>query len=414
MIPVDLSPLTQTLRDQLQDLRAFTATPGMGVTRFPFTDEARAASDYLAARMKEAGLTVRMDNSGAVIGRLEGQVPETVMIGSHLDSVYQGGAYDGIAGAVCAIQALRLFRQTEPRPYYSIEVIATNDEEGSRFKSGLFTGKVLYGQLSPDDLRRFRDADGISIYEAMEAYGLKPQEIAQHRREDIRAFLEVHIEQGPVLEAAGKDIGVVDIIVGIRRALVTIHGRADHIGTMPMDMRMDALEAAAKVIANIGDRARQFPQAVATVGHLTLEPNIINIIPSQVTFLADFRGTAPEHIDAQYQGLLDDLDAATRAHGMTYEVQEALWVRPVEMDSRFRRWIEDSCRQHGFPHMHLVSGAGHDAQVFGAQVPAAMIFVPSIGGRSHCPEEATDERTLAMAAVTARDVLTRICEERNL
>ena len=270
------------------------------------------------------------------------------------------------------------------------------------------------GQLSVDDIKRYRDEDGISVYDAMLEYGLDPDAIADNRRADVKAFIEVHIEQGPVLEAAKKDIGVVDVIVGIRRALVTVNGRADHIGTMPMNMRMDAVEAAAKVIANIGDRARKYPLAVATVGNLNVEPNILNIIPSKVTYSVDFRGTEQIHIDEQYQGMINDLDAVCSRFHMTYQIEETLNVAPVKLYDAFRSYIEESCHERGWSNMHIVSGAGHDAQVYGARMPAAMIFVPSVGGRSHCPEEYSEPRTLAMASATAFDTLLQICKEKQL
>ncbi len=404
----------ERIRTQLAELREFTSTKGAGTTRFPFTKEARDASEYLAARMREAGLTVRMDNTGSVIGRLKGQVPETVMIGSHLDSVLNGGAYDGIGGVAAGLEAVRQYLLAGEKPWYSIEVIATNDEEGARFRSGLFTGKALLGQFTPDDLKKFVDKDGISEYEAMEAYGLRPQEIGQHVRTDLKAFLEIHIEQGPVMELAKKDIGVVDVITGIRRVLVNIRGRADHSGTMPMDLRKDAMEAAAKVVAGIGDCARRFPQTVATVGHLNVEPNIINIVPEKVSFIVDMRSASQEVLDEQYRSLLSDLEAVCGHFSMPFDTQVVLDVAPVEMDASFRGMIEASCRERGFPYMHLFSGAGHDAEVFGAVIPAAMIFVPSIGGRSHCPEELTDERTLAEAAFVAADVLREIQRGRRL
>ncbi len=411
---MDNRPLAQRIREHLDTLAQFTATPGEGVTRFPFTKEARDASLYLQQQMESLGLQVRMDNSGSVIGRLEGQVSDTIMLGSHLDSVQNGGAYDGIAGVVCGLEALRLYQQQGQKPYYSMEVIATNDEEGSRFQSGLFTGKVLAGQLSVEDIQRLQDREGISVYQAMKDYGLQPEEIAQHTREDIKAFLEIHIEQGPVLEAAEKEIGIVDTIVGIRRLRVVIKGRADHIGTMPMNMRMDALEAAAKVIAPIGDRARQYPLAVATVGHLQVEPNIINIVPEQVTFFVDMRGTTEAMIQAQYQGLQEDLAAVAQKLHVEYEIQEVLYVAPVNMDEKIKSYFQESCQRQGFSHMSMVSGAGHDAQVFGERMPVAMLFVPSIGGRSHCPEENSDPAVLAKACQVAVEALVRLQEEKSL
>lgn len=409
-----IEKLTNSITAQLDLLRQFTSTPGQGVTRFPFTKEARQASDTLIKTMEDLGLQVRMDNSGSVIGRLEGQVPETIMIGSHLDSVRHGGAYDGIAGVVCGIEAARTLLAEGFNPYYSLEVIATNDEEGSRFRAGLFTPKVLLGQMSVEAIQQLKDADGVSIYQAMEAYGLKPQEIDQHTRDDIKAFIEIHIEQGPVLEAGGEDIGVVDVIVGIRRLMVTLTGRADHVGTMPMDMRMDALEAASKVIANIGDRAREYPDAVATVGFLSLEPNIMNIIPSQVSFAVDIRGTRPDIIEGQHQGLLKDLDEITQRFSMHYQVDLLLDAAPVRMDPNLGKGFDQALETRGYTYRHLNSGAGHDAQIFGQVIPTAMLFVPSLNGRSHCPEEFSDARTLALATRAACDVITRLNEERSL
>ena len=380
------------------------------MTRFPYTTEAREACAYLKERMEAVGLAVRMDNSGAVIGRLEGKSPATIMIGSHFDSVKHGGAYDGIAGVVCAIEVARLLKESGTELGYSLEVIATNDEEGARFNVGLFTGKVLLGQLSSEDLKAQVDADGVSVYQAMAAYGLNPEEIAEHKRDDIKAFIEIHIEQGPVLEAEHKEIGIVDVIVGIKRARIRINGRADHAGTMPMHMRKDALEQATKVISKIGDRARLFRNCVATVGYLQVEPNVMNIIPQSVTFVVDIRGVDEETIMTQYYSLLADLDKMSLESGLTYDVENLLYAEPVRMDEEIKGHFEMSCIERQYDYMHLPSGAGHDAQIFGAQLPAAMLFVPSAGGRSHCPEEKSEAKDLAKAVLVAYDALQTMCE----
>lgn len=396
----------------LEDLRKFTATPGCGVTRLPYTEEARAACAYLKERMEAVGLTVRLDNSGAVIGRLEGKSLATIMIGSHFDSVKHGGAYDGIAGVVCAIEVARLLKESGKELRYSLEVIATNDEEGARFNAGLFTGKVLLGQLTCEDIKGQVDADGISVYQAMAAYGLKPEEIAQYKRDDIKAFIEIHIEQGPVLEAEHKEIGIVDVIVGIKRARIRINGRADHAGTMPMYMRKDALEQATKVISKIGDRARLFRNCVATVGYMQVEPNVMNIIPQGVTFVVDIRGVDEETIMTQYYSLLADLDKMSLESGLTYEVENLLYAQPVLMDEEIKGHFEMSCITRELAYMHLPSGAGHDAQIFGAKLPAAMLFVPSAGGRSHCPEEKSEASDLAKAVLVAYDAIVSLMAEK--
>ena len=401
----ELKTIEDNIVKALDALQKFTATPGYGVTRLPYTEEARAACAYLKERMEAVGLAVRLDNSGAVIGRLEGKSPSTIMIGSHFDSVKHGGAYDGIAGVVCAIEVARLLKESGKELGCSLEVIATNDEEGARFNAGLFTGKVLLGQLTSEDIKGQVDAEGISVYQAMAAYGLKPEEIAQHKRDDIKAFIEIHIEQGPVLEAKNKEIGIVDVIVGIKRARITIKGRADHAGTMPMHMRKDALEQATKVISKIGDRARLFRNCVATVGFLQVEPNVMNIIPKNVTFVVDIRGVDEETIMTQYYSLLADLDKMSLESGLTYEVENLLYAQPVLMDAEIKGHFEMSCITRELEYMHLPSGAGHDAQIFGAKLPAAMLFVPSAGGRSHCPEEKSDAGDLAKATFVAYDAI---------
>ena len=408
----ELKLIEDNIIKALDALQEFTATPGCGVTRFPYSKEARDACSYLKKLMEAVGLAVRMDNSGAVIGRLEGNSPATIMIGSHFDSVKHGGAYDGIAGVVCAIEVARLLKESGTELGYSLEVIATNDEEGARFNVGLFTGKVLLGQLSSEDLKAQVDADGVSVYQAMAAYGLKPEEIAEHKRDDIKAFIEIHIEQGPVLEAEHKEIGIVDVIVGIKRARIRINGRADHAGTMPMHMRKDALEQATKVISKIGDRARLFRNCVATVGYLQVEPNVMNIIPQSVTFVVDIRGVDEETIMTQYYSLLADLDKMSLESGLTYDVENLLYAEPVRMDEEIKGHFEMSCIERQYDYMHLPSGAGHDAQIFGAQLPAAMLFVPSAGGRSHCPEEKSEAKDLAKAVLVAYDTISALCEPK--
>lgn len=409
---MDLLAVAANIEQELAELQRFTATPGAGVTRLPYTKEAKDACAYLSQLMTEAGLRVRLDNSGAVIGRLEGLVPETIMIGSHYDSVKHGGAYDGIAGVVCAIEAVRELQRQQVQPYYSLEVIATNDEEGARFHAGLFTGKVLAGQLSVDDIKALIDADGVSVYQAMADFGLQPEEIASHRRTDILAFLEIHIEQGPVLEAAGKQLGIVEVIVGIKRALVTVYGQADHAGTMPMHMRRDALELAAKAISKIGDRARSYPGSVATVGFVQVEPNVMNIIPKQVAFTVDIRGVDADAIREQYEMLVADVQCLADAMQMKFTLEELLTEQPVLMDTDIKKYLEASCLRRGFSYMYLPSGAGHDAQIFGGRMPAAMLFVPSEGGRSHCPEECSSAQDLAAATQVLYDTLLVLNEKR--
>lgn len=411
---MNIEKISANIKAQLLELTKFNATPGIGVTRFPFTQEAKEATEYLRQLMQNAGLKVTLENSGAVIGRLEGEVPETIMIGSHLDSVKNGGAYDGIAGVICAIETAKEIIAQNKKLHYSLEVIATNDEEGARFHTGFFTSKALMGQLDVETIKQQKDADGISVYDAMKDYGLEPEEIQAHSRKDIKAFIETHIEQGPVLEAAEKNIGIVDVIVGIQRTQITIQGRQDHAGTMPMNMRKDALAMAAKVIAPLDERAKAYPNAVTTVGFITVEPNVINIIPDKVSFTVDIRGISEAVIKSLHQAMLDDLEKEAQRMGLPYKVEELLYAVPVEMNSNIKACLEASCQKYNFEYMHLPSGAGHDAQIFGKELPAAMLFVPSVQGRSHCPEETTDEHDLALAVQVAYDAILQLNQDKNL
>lgn len=398
------------IEKHLKALREFTSTSGNGVTRFPFTKEAKLAVNYLENEMKKIGLQTRIDESGAIIGRLEGKEKKTIIIGSHYDSVKYGGEFDGIAGVVCGLEVARLLKEKDFSLKYSIEIIGTNDEEGARFKSGFFTSKAMLGQLKVSDLREFKDADNISIYDAMKEYGLNPEAIEKAKRnlDDIKAFLEIHIEQGPILETHKKDIGIVDTIVGMQRYMLTIQGRADHAGTTPMDMRIDAVEAAAKIISNIGDIARTYKNAVATVGSIKVLPNEINTIAQNVMFSIDIRSTKQETVNFIYEKIKEQIENIGRRYGAKYSIANTLCVNPVDMIEGLKEKIEESCIKRNFQYEHINSGAGHDSLPMAEFVDTAMIFVPSKDGRSHCIEEFTSYEHLAKATLVALDTITNI------
>lgn len=398
------------IEKHLKALREFTSTSGNGVTRFPFTKEAKMAVKYLENEMKKIGLQTRIDESGAIIGRLEGKEKRTIIIGSHYDSVKYGGEFDGIAGVVCGLEVARLLKEKDFSSKYSIEIIGTNDEEGARFKSGFFTSKAMLGQLKTSDLKEFKDADNISIYDAMKGYGLNPEAIQEAKRnlDEIKAFLEIHIEQGPILENHKKDIGIVDTIVGMQRYMVTIQGRADHAGTTPMDMRIDAVEAAAKIIASIGDIARAYEDAVATVGSMKVLPNEINTIAQNVTFSIDIRSTKQETVNFIYEKIKEQIENIERRYGAKYSIANTLSVNPVDMDEGLKEKIQESCIKRSFSYEHINSGAGHDSLPMAEFIDTAMIFVPSKDGRSHSREEFTSYEHLAKATLVALDTITNI------
>lgn len=405
-----INEIALNIETHLKALMEFTATSDNGITRFPFTKEAKMAVKYLENEMTKIGLKTRIDESGAIIGRLEGKEKITIIIGSHYDSVKYGGEFDGIAGIVCGLEIARILKEKDFSTKYSIEIIGTNDEEGARFKSGFFSSKAMLGDITMSDLKEFKDVDNISIYDAMKEYGLNPEAIYKAKRnlEDIKAFLEIHIEQGPILEKHEKDIGIVDTIVGMQRYMVTIQGRANHAGTTPMNMRIDAVEIATKIISNIGDITRAYENAVATVGSINVFPNEINTIAENVTFSIDIRSTKQETINAIYEEIKRQIEKTTSIYNSKNSIINTLSVNPVDMNEGLKEKIEESCIKRNFLYEHINSGAGHDSLPMAEAVDTAMIFVPSKAGRSHCKEESTSYEQLAKATLVALDLITNI------
>ena len=388
--------MRERIKENLEYLKGITATPGDGCTRLPFT-------------MEEAGLEAREDAAGNVIGVWRGEDPALpcVMMGSHYDSVMQGGDYDGIAGVVCAVEIARSLREKGISPKRDLVVVGFCDEEGVRFGTGYFGSGAMLGERDQAYCHNYRDTKGISIYEAMKAYGLDPEKIGEAAWPEgsIRAFLEIHIEQGPVLDAEGVELGLVEGIVGIQRYAVSVLGRADHAGTTPMEMRHDAAEAAAKVMARIPDWAREEGEGtVATVGYIHTVPGGMNIVAERVEFTVDIRSMDNGHICRIADNLREALEQETKKIGGSYEIETKLATDPTPMSREMLGVLEESCRERGYSYRYLPSGAGHDAQEMAKAAPAAMLFVPSRAGRSHCPEEYTEYEDLARAAEVMGDL----------
>jgi allantoate deiminase len=393
----------ERIKKNLEDLALFTSTPGNGTTRLPFTPEARGAVEYLRKELRDAGMTVREDAAGNIIGRYPGSRPDApvLMIASHFDSVKNGGNFDGIAGVIAGIELVRHFREEGIVLQHPIEIVGTNDEEGLRFGTGYFGTRAMAGEIGIPYLRSMKDMDGISIHDAMLAYGLDPQGISTAERDlagEIAAFIEIHIEQGPVLYNTGVEIGLVEGIVGLKRFRVTVQGQADHAGTTPMDMRIDAMDCAAKVIAKISDWAVDAGgNAVATVGSLEVFPNAINIVAEKVIFSVDIRSIDETAIISICERIKKELAVTCRAKGASFSVEETLNVLPVRLDERILSQFEKSSRELGYSSLRMISGAGHDTLPMATKLPSALLFVPSRKGRSHCQEEWTDYGDLVKA-----------------
>jgi allantoate deiminase len=399
---MEIEKSTGRIAENLEHLKRFTATPGNGCTRLPFTKEAREAADYLKEIMADAGLEVWEDAAGNLFGRIRGTAADApcVMSGSHYDSVVNGGDFDGIGGVICSLEAARLLQESGKTFKRDFVVVAFCDEEGMRFGTGYFGSGAMLGHRDAAYTRKFKDANGISIAEAMQAYGLDPEKVADAKWPDgsIGHMIEAHIEQGPVLDAEKKDIGLVTGIVGIQRYMVTVYGRADHAGTTPMDMRIDAVEAATKVISKIPDWAREKADGtVATVGVIHVLPSGMNIVAESCEFSVDIRSMNNDNINDITRRIRAALDREAAAIGGRYEMDTKLMIEPVAMSVPMLKVMEDRCKAEDYDYKYLPSGAGHDSLEIGQQLPTAMVFVPSKDGRSHTPVEFSKYSDLARA-----------------
>ncbi len=400
----------------LEHLKRYTATPGEGCTRLPFTKEAREAVEFLKSTMKEAGLEVTEDAAGNVIGVLKGENPDVpcVMMGSHYDSVINGGDFDGIAGVVCAIEVARQLKEKGIVPKRNFVAVGFCDEEGMRFGTGYFGSGAILGNRDVSYCKQFKDTAGVSIYDAMKSYGLNPENIGEAKWPEgsIGYFLEAHIEQGPVLDAQGIEIGLVDCIVGIQRYMITVHGRADHAGTTPMDMRMDAVDAAAKVISKIPDWAREKADGtVATVGYINTVPGGVNIVAEKCEFTVDIRSKNNDNINDIARRIQAALEREVKDMGGSCEIETTLTVTSVNLSKDMLKIMEESCKEHEYSYKYLPSGAGHDALEMGQVIPTAMLFVPSKDGRSHCPVEFTKYSDFAKSATIMTELAEKLLTE---
>jgi beta-ureidopropionase / N-carbamoyl-L-amino-acid hydrolase len=382
----------RALHARLAELAQLGATPD-GIDRALFTPPERAARERFAGWARAAGLRVEQDRVGNVFARLVGADDGApVQCGSHLDTVRTGGAYDGAYGVVGGLDALERIALAGERPPRSLEVVAWAGEEGSRFPLGCVGSAVYAGLTSYDEAAALVGDDGVAFADALRGpHGLLDGVPVRDGFPPPAAYLELHVEQGPVLERAGVRLGVVTAIAGQRRLQVTVEGTPGHAGTMPMAGRADALCAASDLVLAVERAAREEDgAAVATVGHLTVEPNQTNIVPGRVVFRVDARSVDDGRVVRIEHRL------RVRAHEVAAErglrvVVEPLEVRTaVAMDARLSTIVRAACVPLDARAMDIASGAGHDAMCVAQVAPAAMIFVPSVGGRSHVGSERTE------------------------
>lgn len=387
----------------IERLAEYTEPEDKGFTRFSYTSSDLKAREYVIAVMRENGLDVSMDLPGNIFGRRRGiqdDLPAVVM-GSHLDTVKNGGKYDGIAGVAAALEVLRVMKTNNIMTRHPVEVIAFAEEEGGRFGSAFVGSSWITGQLNENDLGKLKDARGISVLQAVKDLDPLNDRVKRvHRRAgSIKAFLELHCEQGPVLENGDKDLGNVSSITGSSSYMVSIYGQSDHAGTTPMDVRKDAFNAAAKISVELNRFVNAHPEeAVGTVGYVEVRPNVYNIVPEQASFTMDIRSHSGTAMDDIIGHMKEYITSVCCEDGLEYKIEKRHYKGPTKLSGDVARLIANSAASRGYDYMEMGSGAGHDAMVMASVTDVAMVFVPSRNGRSHCLEEFSKMEDIAKGA----------------
>ncbi|TPW31611.1 Zn-dependent hydrolase [Martelella alba] len=384
-------------------------------TRRSFTPMFLKGRDYLKARFEAEGLTVRLDAAGNLIGRLEGSEPGVIMTGSHSDTVPSGGRFDGIAGIVCGLAAIRALKASGYKPRHTIELVDFLAEEPSEWGLSCVGSRGMAGALGSKEFALVGPDEEL-LDAAINRIGGDTAALGKPLRDDIRAFVEIHIEQGPVLEAEGLPIGIVTGIAGIGRLKVRFEGIAAHAGTAPMTMRQDAGLAAARFMLAVRDGARDLAgqgrgHFTATTGVAHLEPNGANVVPGGAEVIVDIRAEDDRAMDEFLAAAETMAREAADAEACTATVTRLSRTFAVPCDQHLRDTIADAAENLGLKTRPLASGAGHDAAFVARLAPAAMIFVPSKDGRSHCPEEWTDTAHFVSAANLLAETLMRLDQQ---
>jgi len=398
--------LPRIVIERCQYLARCTEEPG-AITRPIATEAMRCAQELAGEWMREAGMAVRSDNTGNLRGRFPGSGEATLLLGSHLDSVRNAGKYDGPLGVTVAIAAVHRLHDAGKRLPFAIEVLAFADEEGLRFGSTYLGSRAMAGTFDLADLDH-TDAGGITMREALRSFGGDPTRIDDDRWRGgpLLGYVEVHIEQGPVLEGRGLPVGVVTGIAGQNRYTLTFQGEAGHAGTVPMDRRRDALVAAAAFVQAVDDYARSQRGLVATVGQLTVRPGAANVVPGEVTLSLDVRHAEDAERLAASRHLLDLAVAIARRRNIALTTAGISENPSVPCSPRLVATLARAVRDLGRPVVELASGAGHDAVAMSALTEVAMLFVRCKGGISHNPAESVTTDDVAVAI----DVLSRFLE----
>jgi hydantoinase/carbamoylase family amidase len=401
--------MTFALHDAIAELATYNDDPAAGgITREVFTPTYERSVEFVSGLMRDVGLDVRRDAFGNLYGRLEGTDPSlpAVRTGSHVDTTLNAGRYDGVVGVLGAIEAVGPLRDRGLRR--AVEIVAFAGEE-PRFASGCIGSRAVMGELSRADLDRLVDRDDVSLAQALAGAGFDPDALdtALWDPASVHAFVELHIEQGIVLESSGEGIGVVTAIAAPHDLRITLRGAADHAGATPMALRRDALAGAAEAMVELEQLAIGSPSGttVGTVGVMRVRPGAINVVPGEVEFDVDVRDSDAQARQAVVDGLLAAVGELATRRGLTAVVEEIVRDEPGTCAPFILEAADAACASLGITGRHMISGAYHDALILSRRIPVGMLFVPSAGGISHHPDEYTGPEDIERGAAVLGEVL---------
>ena len=398
------------LLDQIKKLGAVGTDPLGGRTRLALSEEDRQGRDMVVGWMKDLGLEVRIDRVGNIFAILEGadKAKKSLMVGSHIDTVVQAGPYDGCYGVLSGLAVARAYKDSGALPARTLVIGAFTDEEGARFQPDMLGSLVYVGGMSLEEAYQSKDENGILLGDALKAIGYDGDEEPGFIQPG--EYLELHIEQGPRLDAENLSIGVVEGVQGISWWRVSITGKANHAGTTPTNLRHDAGLAAAKVSVALRDHALATGTTLAAIGTISFEPNVVNVIPSRAEFTVDLRDPDEKRLGEAEEKLTEILERVAKEEGVEVKKESLARFAPVVFDPDLVAVVEEAVKARGHSYMPMVSGAGHDAQMMARIAPTAMIFVPSVEGISHNPAEHTSPEDLIMGAEVLLDVVQRLMD----
>ncbi|WP_066299269.1 M20 family metallo-hydrolase [Bacillus sp. FJAT-29937] len=398
---------------------SYTNTPEKGCTRFSYSAEDKRAREYLLTQMEQLGLSIKVDAIGNIRAKYGDKDKPSIMIGSHIDTVKNGGKYDGLTGVLVGLEVIRVLKEENVQLSHPVELIIFTEEEGSNFGITLLGSKVLTGKYELEDLKLIKNVDGKDLYEVAKDFGLEVENIKKDvlKKNEVDTMIELHIEQGAVLESKNKSIGIVQAIAGMKTYKVSLNGISNHAGTTPMELRADPMVGASHIISHIQKAANEMalPTTVATVGKIDCRPNMGNVIPESVEFLVDIRDVEPQGINFIANELRNKVEEISSKYSLSSEIKLVGESEVVKLSPKIIETIEQAAIEQGYSYMKMNSGAVHDAVMLTELADVGMIFIPSVGGKSHSPEEYTSIEDIKIGGnLLLNVVLSLTCKEDRI